>query len=171
MVCIKTSDEWNHGRMFKRTDNPKATCRLQLSRRWGHKMTCTLSEYSNQPGKLPSMISIHCKPGVTTYKCTAKTLARLGRCSGLSESSLGAQVILLDLSCSGMFTSEIIPGMDQPSKLLIASCPSECDWNELPHIYGTSANAFKWATSRDNVSLETFDQVWLRPFCSATEAS
>ena len=34
---------------------------------------------------------------------TAKTLIRLGRCPGCSESSLGAQVILLVLSCGGSF--------------------------------------------------------------------
>ena len=34
---------------------------------------------------------------------TAKTLIRLGGCLGWSESSLGAQVILLVLSCGGSF--------------------------------------------------------------------
>ena len=34
---------------------------------------------------------------------TVMTLIKLNRCSGLSESSLGAQVILLDLPCSSSF--------------------------------------------------------------------
>ena len=36
-------------------------------------------------------------------RCTAKTLIRLGRCPGWSESSLDAQVSLLALSCCGFF--------------------------------------------------------------------
>ena len=30
---------------------------------------------------------------------------------------------------------------------------------------------FKWAKSRENVSSEIFDQVWLKPVCSATATS
>ena len=39
---------------------------------------------------------------------TAKTLIRLGRCPGWSESSLGAQVIFLVLPCGGSFLKQLI---------------------------------------------------------------
>ena len=52
--------------------------------------------------------SLHCPPEVTLgpqlpIKYTAKTTIRLGRCPGWSESSLGAQVSLLVLSCCRSF--------------------------------------------------------------------
>ena len=73
------------------------------------KTTCVPSEDSNQPGHLPSLDqSLHC--ALIGYQRTqgffmrrAKTLIRLGRCQGWSESSLGAQVILFVLSCGGLY--------------------------------------------------------------------
>ena len=55
-----------------------------------------------------------------SIECTVKTLIRLGRCPGWSESSLVAHVILLVLSCSGSFciiTSSClsIPGLQDKS--------------------------------------------------------
>ena len=41
------------------------------------------------------------------FERTAKTLIRLGWCLGWSESSLGVQVILLVLSCSGSYMSHV----------------------------------------------------------------
>ena len=40
---------------------------------------------------------------LATHKAHSKDLIRLGRCPGWSESSLGAWVILLVLSCIGLF--------------------------------------------------------------------
>ena len=69
-------------------------------------MTCALSEDSDEPGHLPSLISLLCPHEETLglmlpIECTAKTLTRLGGCPSWSESLLGAQVILLVLSCCG----------------------------------------------------------------------
>ena len=65
-----------------------------------NKMTCEPCEDSDQPGHPPSLISLHCPHEETLgpqlpIQCTAKTPIRLGGCPGLSESLLGAQVILL----------------------------------------------------------------------------
>ena len=71
-----------------------------------NKMTCTPSEVSDQPGLLPSLISLRC-PHEETWgpqlpiECTAKALISLGWCPGWSETSLRAQVIFLVLSCCG----------------------------------------------------------------------
>ena len=69
-----------------------------------NKMTCVPSKDSDKPGHLPSPITaFRCSPeGLgpkLPIKCTVKTLIRLGECPGLSESLLGAHVILLVLSC------------------------------------------------------------------------
>ena len=61
---------------------------------------------SDQPGHLPSLIRVFTvcmkKPWVLSYPLSSqRTLIRLGRCPGWSESSLGAQTILLVLSCCG----------------------------------------------------------------------
>ena len=71
-----------------------------------NRMTWAPKEDSDQPGHLPSLITLHC--ALNRYlraQCffmqTVKTLIRLGRCPGWSESLLGAQIILLGLSCGG----------------------------------------------------------------------
>ena len=69
-----------------------------------NKMTCAPSKDSNQPGHPPSLISLRCPHEEALgpklpRKRTAKTLFRLGRCLGWSESLLGAQVILFVLTC------------------------------------------------------------------------
>ena len=65
-----------------------------------NKMTCAPGEDSDQPGHPPSLISL--RSAQTGYlrtqyffMRTAETLIRLGGCPGGSESSLGAEVILL----------------------------------------------------------------------------
>ena len=70
-----------------------------------NKMACAPSKDSDQPEHLPSLIKIFTvrmkKAQVLSnqfIKCTAKTLIRLGGCPGWSESSLGAQIMLLVLS-------------------------------------------------------------------------
>ena len=71
-----------------------------------NKMICVPNEESDQPGHPPSLIRVFAvrmkNPWVLGYTLIAQwRLIRLGRCPGWSESSLGAQVILLVLSCSG----------------------------------------------------------------------
>ena len=68
-----------------------------------YKITFAPSEDSDQPGHSPSLISLHWQHDEALspkllIKHTAKTLIRLGGCPGWSESSLGTQIILLDLS-------------------------------------------------------------------------
>ena len=76
-----------------------------------NKMTCVPSEDSDQPGHPPSLIRVFAvsmkKPWVRSFPFSTQ---RLGGCQGWSESSLGAQVILLVLSCCGSlsFTVSII---------------------------------------------------------------
>ena len=70
------------------------------------KMTCAPSEDSDQPGHLPSLMRVFAvcmkEPWVLSYPLRAqRRLVRSGGCPNWSESSLGAQVILLVLSCSG----------------------------------------------------------------------
>ena len=73
-----------------------------------HKTTCVPSKDSDQPVHQPSL---HCglnRPAAKDPRFpvrTAKTLIRLDGCPGWSESSLGAQIILLVLSCWGSFDS------------------------------------------------------------------
>ena len=68
-----------------------------------HKMTFEPSEDSDQPVHLPSLIRVFAvrmkKLWVLSYPIgEQRSLIRLGRCPGWSESSLGAQVIVLVLS-------------------------------------------------------------------------
>ena len=47
-------------------------------------------------------------------------------------------------------------------------------WNFLMQIFNVSLlgmQMIKWASSRENVFSEIFDQVWLKPVCSATATS
>ena len=64
-----------------------------------NKTTCAASKDFDQPGHLPSLISL-CYPWRAQQR-----LISLGRCPGWSESSLGAHVILFVLSCSGSFNT------------------------------------------------------------------
>ena len=71
-----------------------------------NKMVCAPREDSYQPGHLPSLIRVLAvcmkKPWVLSYPLSAqRRLIILGRCPGWSESSLGAQIILLVLSWDG----------------------------------------------------------------------
>ena len=72
-----------------------------------NKMVCAPNKDSDQPGHPPSLIrvfTVHMKkPWVyLSYPLSAwRTLIRLGRCPGWSESLLGAQVTLLVLSWGG----------------------------------------------------------------------
>ena len=72
------------------------------------KMSCARSKDSDQPGRPPSLIRVYIvrmkKHWALNYLLSAqRRLIRLGRCTGWSESSLGAHVILLVLSCGGSF--------------------------------------------------------------------
>ena len=67
-------------------------------------VTCAPSKDSVQPGHSPNLISLCCphKEALGPWlpiEHTAKTLIRLGGCSGWSESLLGTHAILLVLSC------------------------------------------------------------------------
>ena len=60
---------------------------LSLHKDKTNKMTCAPSEDSDQPGHLPSLISLHCPYEEAWSPClslerTAKALIRLGRCPG-----------------------------------------------------------------------------------------
>ena len=68
-----------------------------------NKMICVPSEDSDQPGHPSSLIRVFtvCSMGSgwpNVSSCGQRRLIRLGRCPGWSESSLGAEVILLVLS-------------------------------------------------------------------------
>ena len=67
---------------------------------WHNKITCVPNEDSDQPEHPPSLIRFYAvrmkKAWVLNYPLSAqRKLIRLGGCPGWSESSLGAQVILL----------------------------------------------------------------------------
>ena len=71
-----------------------------------NQMACAPSEYSNQPGHPPSLISLYSALSEKLktqafFKRTGKTLIRLGGCPGWSESLLSAHAILLVLSWGG----------------------------------------------------------------------
>ena len=68
-----------------------------------NKMTCAPSEDSDQPGHPPSQ---WVPEDPMFFMRTAKNLIRLGGCPGWSESSLGAEVILLVWSYGGSYKSE-----------------------------------------------------------------
>ena len=73
---------------------------------------CASSEDSDQAGHPTSQISLRCPReerlgSLLSFERRAKTLIRLGGCPGWSESSLGAQVILLVLSCGGPYTRHV----------------------------------------------------------------
>ena len=63
------------------------------------KITCTPSEDSDQPGRRPSLTGFDMRYMETFFRRTTMTLVRLGGCPCWSESLLGAQVIMLILSC------------------------------------------------------------------------
>ena len=85
-------------------------------------MTCAPSKDWSAWASTQSDQSLCCPPeeglgSVLPIKRTAKTLTRLGRCPGGSESLFGAQVILLVLSCCGSTYKMIyarIEAYDQP---------------------------------------------------------
>ena len=75
-------------------------------------ISCAPSEGSDQPGCPPSLIRGFAvcmkKHWVISYPLsTPRRLIRLGGCPGWSESSLGAQIILLVLSCGGSIVSVV----------------------------------------------------------------
>ena len=75
-----------------------------------NKITCAPSKDSDQPGHLPSLVSLRRLHEETLVpwpylEHTAKNLIWLGGCPGWYESSLGAHIILLVLSCCGSFCS------------------------------------------------------------------
>ena len=85
-----------------------------------NKLVCVPSQDSDQPDHPPSLISL---PTVSLKEAwalnyllsTMKTIIRPGKCPGWSESSLGAQVILLILSCSGsLFSWLLCHALGQP---------------------------------------------------------
>ena len=41
----------------------------------------------------------------------------------------------------------------------------------MTYFVSTNIINIKWAASRENVSSNSFDQVWLKPVCSATATS
>ena len=86
---------------------------LELPHDNTNKITCADSEDSDQPGHQPSLISLRCPHEETLgpqlpIEHTVKTLIRLGRCPGWSESLLGAYVILLVLLCCSSFITQLI---------------------------------------------------------------
>ena len=73
-----------------------------------NEMTCAPSEDSDQPGHPSNLIRIFTvhfmdSQGPKASSCGQRRLIRLGGCACWSESSLGAQVILFVLSCSGSY--------------------------------------------------------------------
>ena len=65
---------------------------------------CAPSKDSDQPGLISVFADHMKKPWVLSYPLSAqRRLIRLGGCPGWSESSLGAYVILLVLSCTGSY--------------------------------------------------------------------
>ena len=80
---------------------------------------CAQRRYSDQPGHPPSLISLCCVLCPNLSSCGQWRLIRLGGCPGWSEFSLGAQVILLVSSCSGLF------GPRQANLVLITYASSE----------------------------------------------
>ena len=94
-----------------------------------NKMTYAPREDSDQPGHpsvwSESSLSAWRNLGtLATIECTAKTLIRLGGCPGWSESSLGAKVILLVLSCDGSYHAWIFLN-------LLSSFKGNFKWHQI----------------------------------------
>ena len=90
-VCFKGSPEFYNLKWARAWQNQKNLCTQRRLDQFGHP---------------PSLISLHSVlfKKLRTWRFfvrTVKTLIRLGKCAGWSESSLGAHVILLVLPCSG----------------------------------------------------------------------
>ena len=70
----------------------------------------------DQPGHPSSLISLHCQPeeGLDPYFSKSRHW-RLGRCPGWSESSLGAWINVLVLSCTGSIRSSLAAEYIKPS--------------------------------------------------------
>ena len=73
-----------------------------------NKMTFVPSEDSDQPGQLRTQFC---------FRRTAQTLITLGGYPGCSESSLGAQIILLVLSCRGSIF--ILKSLQKPLRMAL----------------------------------------------------
>ena len=69
-----------------------------------NKMTCAPSKDSDQSDQSSLCAQWVAKDPLGFFMWTAKTLIRLGRWPGWSESLLSAQVILLILSCCGLYS-------------------------------------------------------------------
>ena len=87
--------------------------------------------------------SLHCPHEDTLgpqlpIKCTAKTLIRLGICPGWSESSLGAQIILMVLSYGGSnLNSVVLSYSKEPKRQTVQTLISEgfsSGWNCPNHV-------------------------------------
>ena len=101
-----------------------------LSGKWAttvrnQKMTCVPSEDSDQPGHPPSLIRVFAvrmiEPWGLSYPLSAqRRQIGLCGCTGWSESSLGAYVVLLILSCCGSNILYLWP----PSKIPSWICQS-----------------------------------------------
>ena len=82
-----------------------------------NKMTCVPREDADQPRHLASLIkvfTVRCLGSLgpkTFFRRTAKSLIGLGCWPGLSESSLGMQIILLVLSCFDSFMFECLENL------------------------------------------------------------
>ena len=83
---------------------------------------------------------------------TAKTLIRLGRCPGWSESSLGAQSLCWFCHVAAqLFT--LLPGRLRPSKQLTILLPVLINWQKLPCL-----NQGNEENGRRNYFMSHFDQ-------------
>ena len=103
------------------------TWRFEPQHAKANKMTYVPSEDLGQPGHPSSLIRVFAvvfigSSGSKASSCRQwRLLIRLGKCPGLSESLLGAQVILLVLSCESSFCLQL-EGSIHKKKIPISRC-------------------------------------------------
>ena len=131
-------------------------------------MTCAPSEYSDQPWQPPSLIRVFAfrikKPWVLNYPSSAqRRLIRLG-----SESSLGAHVILLVLSCCSSNESYLIKNFEDMfsydlAEMYVYTKP-ESYYLNTSRLLGTEVLASKWKSDRYLMNSEQFGQMrnWIK---------
>ena len=132
--------------------------------------TESVLQTKNRSGPAKNRFSVALDPNF--FMRTVKTLIRLGGCPGWSESSLGAQDILLVLSCSGSFQNTFgfcvkLLGYD----FHVSNTPNFRSKMAMP-------SAIKRVWERSKISLVTrksvfwvCDQVRLKPAFSTTATS
>ena len=100
---------WQAATFKKNSECEKRLFKLHFSRSMTKPTKWPVRPAKTQSGHPPSLISLRCLHEETLgpklpIECTEMTLIRLGKCPyrpGWAESSLGAKVILLILSCGG----------------------------------------------------------------------